>query len=825
LLLALCLGAALASTAAAPGALAQARAERVPSPGRSLAGGDDSSTLAFNPANLSMMPGFDLRWMWVRSGQEATSPARGHALSFATPLFFGLATGLRLDLAQPPERAPAPYDSPYGWLTWGLSAGSKDVSLGLSVARIYSGDRRVDGPTSLTLGWTGRPVPYFGLAAVAHDLNAPSTFSGAQLGRSYSFGAVIRPLGTGDLELGVEGRFYDDPDRVRSVPRATLGVRVPYVGKLRGDLSVPNPATPEARSYVAMAALELVAPHSVLTGGAIFGSGVGGKDGAGMLAGVAVTGWREPGLPLPAHALHLRFEETPGTRAHVRLLRKLWAIAEDREIAAVVLHLKVEPAGSLAHASELADAVGLLRSRGKKVVCHLEDAGGRSLYVCAHADRVVINPAGGIRFAGLRAQHMYFAGLLSKVGIRSEFVRIGEHKSAPEEFVRAGATEPARRQYEENLREVEAEMIADIGRARRIEPSALRATVAAGPFTAREALRGRLVDGYAYDDELGTVVSEVLGRTTALADEWGPALEPPFGSRPSIAVVYLDGHMIDGKSRTIPLLDTKLAGSYTIAKALKAARESPWVRAVVLRIESPGGSSMSADVIWREAALTARVKPLVVSMGTVAASGGYYAAAPGKLVFATPYTTTGSIGIFYGKADVEQLLAKIGVNVETLRTAPRADAESVYRPFTEDERKALGDKVKQFYDVFVDRVARGRRICPAEVDAVGRGRVWMGRSAQRARLVDKIGGLRQALAEARALADLPDEAPIVELPPPELSLLEIAAHAAGARGEQSAGPLSQGVPGQIGAVLRALAPFVLYAPDQPMALLELAEGP
>jgi protease-4 len=257
----------------------------------------------------------------------------------------------------------------------------------------------------------------------------------------------------------------------------------------------------------------------------------------------------------------------------------------------------------------------------------------------------------------------------------------------------------------------------------------------------------------------------------------------------------------------------RLAGSYTIAKALKTAREDPSVRAVVLRIESPGGSSMAAEVIWREAELTARAKPLIVSMGTVAASGGYYAAMPGKLIFATAYTTTGSIGIFYGKADIAQLLTKVGITIETTRTAPHADAESLYRPFTDDEKKLLGDKIKQFYDVFIDRVSRGRHMGPAQVDAVARGRVWMGRQALAHKLVDRIGGVRQALTEARILAGLEDDCPVVELPVPENSLLDIVANAAGLRA--SSEELRATIPAQV----------LIYDPDKPLALMEIADAP
>ena len=186
----------------------------------------------------------------------------------------------------------------------------------------------------------------------------------------------------------------------------------------------------------------------------------------------------------------------------------------------------------------------------------------------------------------------------------------------------------------------------------------------------------------------------------------------------------------------------------------------------MLRIESPGGSSMASDVMWRELTLLAEKKPLIVSMGSVAASGGYYIAAPGREIYALPLTITGSIGIFYGKADLSELLNKIGVNIDTFKSAPRADAESLYRGFTEDEKKELDHKIHQFYDTFLDRVSHGRHMKKEDVDAVGQGRVWTGQEALDRKLVDEAGAVFvEALAAARkSRRASPDDAPIVELP-------------------------------------------------------------
>jgi protease-4 len=275
--------------------------------------------------------------------------------------------------------------------------------------------------------------------------------------------------------------------------------------------------------------------------------------------------------------------------------------------------------------------------------------------------------------------------------------------------------------------------------------------------------------------------------------------------------------MVDGRSQTIPLLGTKLVGSYTIAETIKQLREDPRVGAIVLRVETPGGSAMAADVIWRQVQITAKVKPVVVSMGSYAASGGYYIASPGTRIFANGMTITGSIGIFYGKADIAELLRKIGVSTETYKTAPRADAESIFRPFSADEKRELQKKVGQFYDVFLSRVSQGRGLTKQQVDAVARGRVWTGEQARARRLVDEIGGLRQALAYARKAAGMPETAPITEHPPPDTTLI---GRILGIEGVNERGKLV--LPPALLEIARGLAPLMIHPSDKAMARLDLA---
>jgi protease-4 len=462
-----------------------------------------------------------------------------------------------------------------------------------------------------------------------------------------------------------------------------------------------------------------------------------------------------------------------------------------------------------------------LRQHGKRTLCHLEDTTGDALYLCSAANKILINPAGGVRFAGLKAQYIYISSLLDKLGIQADFVRIAEHKSAPEMFTRTGSTDVSRADKIDLLQQNERQIVEGLSMGRNLSFAQVRERLAKGPFMASEAKDAGLVDGTAFDDELEAAARDLAGRPLTLVNNSRAVRAPKsFPEHKGIALVYVSGDMIDGRSRTVPLLGMQLEGSYTIAETLRAVRDNPDIGAIVLRLETPGGSSMAADVMWREVKLAAQRKPVIVSMGAVAASGGYYIASPATRIFASPLTVTGSIGIFYGKADVSQLLGKIGINVETFKTSERADAESIFRPFTPEERVELEHKVGQFYDVFLDRVAQGRNMTKQAVNAVGEGRVWTGEQAKEHGLVDELGGLRQALDYALSAGHLPADAPIIELPEIQTSFLS---RVLGIPGIHES-VLSE-LPPSVSGVLKAVGPFVVHAGDQPLARMEFTALP
>jgi protease-4 len=832
--LALPLALTLASSAAADPL--PTRASRLDSPGRTTASEDTGEALVLNPANLGFLPAPEARVTGIWCSEDVKANC-GYALDLASPLLFGISTGLRLDYVLPPIHSFPFNGTDYAWLTWGIAwKPSPQWSFGMSLQHSYSADAYTGGLTGISAALSWRPDPHIALAFVAHDVNGPSETPIASnnnypmLDRSFVLSAALRPTGRRGLEVGVDLVCLDDitPDshcflaQGTYEPRATIGIDLPGVGRARGDFQVWNLANDSTRGVVGTLGLEIALGGFTAGGGALFGDGLGTKTSVGEYVTASISAYSTPGIYRLPHAVTFRFESTPGVRRHTALLRKLWKIADDPDTKGVALILRAEPADSYAHAEELADAIRVLRARKKKVLCSWEDAGAKALYVCANADRIVMNPAGGLRYMGLRMQYFYLAGLLKKLGIRGDFVRISDHKSAPEQFTNEHASEIASADHEDLLHEYDAVFTKDVAVGRKLSEEQVRKAAATGPFIASEARAAGFVDGTAYDDEIERAMQDLIGQKVSVekfVEE--TAMPEQFGVANRVALVYIQGDMVDGRSSHIPLLDIDLLGSYSVVDTIKAVRDDGTIKAVVLRIESSGGSSMAAEVMWRAIDQLAQKKPVIVSMGTVAASGGYYIAAPARSIYALPLTMTGSIGVFYGKADLSGLLDKIGVNVDTYRTTPRADAESFFRPFSDDERRALQIKVGQTYDTFLDRVSKGRHMSKEDVDKVGQGRVWTGQEALDHHLVDRLGGLREALEEARRLGNLAYDAPIVELPKQEETLLDLALKAVGLGPSNKT--LLDGLPVQVKDLARAVAPFAIYEPGVPLTRMEWTE--
>ena len=441
------------------------------------------------------------------------------------------------------------------------------------------------------------------------------------------------------------------------------------------------------------------------------------------------------------------------------------------------------PRVDLARAQELAEAVRAFRRTGKPAVAHAETfgelTGGTPSYLLATAfDEVWLQPSGDVGLTGVAAEAVFLRGALDRLGVEPQFGQRHEYKNAVDSLQRRELSPAHREALTGVVQSAFAQVVEGVAAGRGLPVETVRELVDRAPLLAEEARDAGLVDHVGYRDQAYAAARARIPEEVDLLLVGRYAPRPPGGAaaalvrrvtpgtrRRAVALVTATGTITQGRS-VRPLLGQPTAGSDTVAAALRAAGRDEQVAAVVLRVDSGGGSYVASDTIWREVLrLREGGTPVVVSMGRYAASGGYFIAAPADAIVALPGTLTGSIGVFAGKAVTARLLDRLGVAVEGVAEGAQARMFAPSQPFTASERARLEGWLDRVYADFVDRVAQGRRLSHDEVHEVARGRVWTGADARERGLVDELGGLGAALALARRRAGLPDDAGVRVLPP------------------------------------------------------------
>ncbi|HEU4735343.1 MAG TPA: signal peptide peptidase SppA, partial [Kofleriaceae bacterium] len=524
-------------------------------------------------------------------------------------------------------------------------------------------------------------------------------------------------------------------------------------------------------------------------------------------------------LGTPDHIERVDLAGTIGARELTSIVMRLRSIARDPTARAVVVTFD-GAGGGWATLEELRDELVRIRRAGKKLFAYMVSGTGRDYYIATAANKIYIDPAGGLRLVGMAGTTMYFRGAFEQFGIQPQFEKIAEYKTAPEQFTEVGPTAAAVQMRNEMFDSLWDRWVTTVAEARHLTKDRVRQLIDAGPFTAGDLANDTtLVDAVAGPDKVGQLVLTEIGE--ALPVTTPDARRPERWRWPGIAVIYVEGDIIDGKSRSVPLLGGSVAGGETLIAAIGAARSDPRIGAIVLRIDSPGGSALASELIAREVFATRGVKPVLCSMSNLAASGGYFVAAGCDVIFAEPMTITGSIGIFSGKFDIGGLARKLGITTDTWRRGKRADLESMFRPYTEDERAVLKGTLRYTYGRFVGAVAEGRGVPREQIDAVGRGHVWTGEQAMPIKLIDRFGGLGDAIDEAKRRMGVAagDNIQLYELPQLPSSLLGTLGQLLGVRAEDAL-PVTE-LP-VIKELLQGVPVSALVAPGVPQMRLPFA---
>ncbi|MFI6499268.1 signal peptide peptidase SppA [Nonomuraea typhae] len=456
------------------------------------------------------------------------------------------------------------------------------------------------------------------------------------------------------------------------------------------------------------------------------------------------------------------------------ILAGLKRARQDSRVKALIVKVGGQPLG-LGMVQELRQAVIHFRTSGKLTVAFSETFGefgnGTVPYYLASAfERVYLQPSGDVGLTGIALEQRFIKNALGKAGIAYEGGQRHEYKTAANMFTQDHMTEPHRESLTRIAESVVEQVVAGIADGRRLDPEKVRELLDRGPFIGAEAVEAGLVDRLAYRDEVYDEVKKAAGGESILLFVSRYAKTPAVRKLPqpgadTVALVHGSGPIRMGRSGRSPLGGGGGAmGSDTIAAALRAARRDEHVKAVVFRVDSPGGSYVASDTIWREVALTRKTKPVIVSMGDVAASGGYFVAMGADVIVAQPGTLTGSIGVFGGKPVLAELLEKIGVTSEQVAEGTNAGMFSTSRAFSPGQWDRVNAWLDRIYDDFVGKVAEGRNLTRERAHELARGRVWTGADAREGGLVDELGGLEDALTLARKRAGLAADAPVRTYP-------------------------------------------------------------
>ncbi len=454
------------------------------------------------------------------------------------------------------------------------------------------------------------------------------------------------------------------------------------------------------------------------------------------------------------------------------VLEAINGATRDPKIVGLYLYGNEESVGGAGFATlkEVREALQRFRSAGKKIIAYDVSWREREYYLGSVANTVFLNPIGSFEINGLSSETMFYAGALKKFGIGVQVTRVGKYKSAVEPFLLTKRSSANREQTQQLLDDLWGEFLTATGKDRKLSVPQLQAIADnQGTLMANDALKSRLVDKLAYLDEVVADLKQLTGQDedtksfrqinlkayAKIADD-----KAETNSKKQVAILYAEGDIVSGQGGISDV------GGDRLARQLRQLRQDDEVKAVVLRVNSPGGSATASDVIQREVILTRKVKPLVVSMGSVAASGGYWISTYGDRIFAEPNTITGSIGVFGIQPNFQAIANANGITWDAVKTGRYADSQTTSRPKTPQELAMLQKSVDQIYDQFLTKVATSRKLSKAKVAEIAQGRVWSGLQAKQLGLVDELGGLEAAIQDAAKRAKLGDQWQVEEYPKP-----------------------------------------------------------
>jgi protease-4 len=519
------------------------------------------------------------------------------------------------------------------------------------------------------------------------------------------------------------------------------------------------------------------------------------------------------------------------------LLERLHAARDDQSVQAVLITLG-QPGLNLSQAHEVRDALVELGKAGKRTFVYADAYDTTGYVLATGATDICMLGGGEIMIPGIGIETMFAKGLLDKIGVQADYVQIGEYKGADEQFTRTEPSPELRGELNHLLDSLYGQIVDGIAQYRKLKPEAVQGLIDTALVTAPQAKEAGFVDHLVDIDGLRELIAAELkaGAQINLVHDYGkPEREsldlsspfalfallnrrPPVSTKPSVAIIYAEGTIVDGEGGG-GLFGGSGVGSQDLREAFRLASRDDLVKAIVLRIDSPGGSALASEAMWQAARRAAKNKPLIVSVGSMAASGGYYLASAGDRIFADPTAIVGSIGVVGGKFVTRDLFAKLGLNTEVFNRGHNADLFSSTKPFSQQQRKMVTAWMRQTYDQFTARIlsTRGKKI--KDIDKVARGRIFTAEQAKSLGMVDDIGGLEDAIHAAAAKASLKEGMYDVKALPAPRTLADLLS----GDDQNTAMPFAPKVQLAPDSLLNALSPSVRAGLMQQLQMLQLLQ--
>jgi len=708
---------------------------------------DDSAALSLNPGAAGAK---DLFEIYLSKSIDPT--VRGHFSAYLglpnlTVGFQQFQAGILGDL----RKFSAAYTYPFSeFISFGVGY-HLSQQVNLADSNIHSFDA----------GLLIRPARFLSFGLVARNLNTP--FVGdQQIRRAYALGVGVRPLGErltltadaqwdeGDPVQGITGLFGVETEPIDGILlRGSVDLRGQFMLGAGFQFELLN-----AGYYHSFNGTQNVDGMHLHVTNAIFESAV--RQLGNHFAYIDLTS----GVSLDqGQSAPLIFNQG-GPTTYWQLLNQLEMAKGMSRYKGVVIDVGSLGLG-LGMIEEIRAAIQALRDEGKQVIVYLNQAGMGEYYLATAADQVVLHPMGSLRLNGFSYVLPYYREALDKLGVSVDFVKVGNYKTGMESYTQTEASEATVEQYQ-SIQQDDFKRFADaLQKRRQIKSETFGRIMDKTLFTAIESKEIGLVDKVAYRDEVSQIAADQIHQPSVSVEslERMRMHRESWEARDKIAVVYVSGTISEGSSGRDLLFGENVAGSRTIVEQIYRARENPQVKALVLRVNSPGGSALASDEIYRALVRYKEVtqNPVIVSMADVAASGGYWIALAGDKILANPSSMTGSIGIFAGKVNLSQLYQNLGVNQTVIKTNEKADQNGIHRGYTEAEKLVVQNNLRDYYRIFLERVAQNRKLDFQQVEELAQGRVYTGEQAKTHKLIDSLGNLQDAIALARSMAKIGTE--------------------------------------------------------------------